>query len=217
MGALMHDATSRSPRIRVAVAPGVPSSHLSALLARQRAEEPDVALAFSEVTGDVLLQGLREGRYDAGLSFQGASDPALKTQPLWTENLAVAMPPQFHLLDRAKLTIADLQDYPIYRWQAEACPLLDEKLAFLMPLDQENIQQVSSFEMMALWIAAGYGVGVSAQPRIEHGHGWGIIMRPLADGPYEIVTYLQRPLAQTDSAAERFERRALQVARADTA
>jgi hypothetical protein len=29
-------------------------------------------------------------------------------------------------------------------------------------------------------------------------------MRPLADGPYEIVTYLQRPHAQADSVAERF-------------
>ncbi|MBJ9974225.1 substrate-binding domain-containing protein [Pseudomonas sp. S75] len=211
----MHDAASRSPRIRLAVAPGVPSPHLSALLARQRAEKPDVALAFFEVAGDVLLQGLREGRYDAGLSLQGASDPALKTQPLWTENLAVAMPPRFHLLDRANLTIADLQDCPIYRWQAEACPLLDEMLASLMPRDQESSQKLSSFEMMALWVAAGYGVGLSARSRIERAHGWGITVRPLADGPYEIVTYLQRPHARADSVSERFERRAMQVTGAD--
>ncbi|MPM74727.1 hypothetical protein SDC9_121716 [bioreactor metagenome] len=127
------------------------------------------------------------------------------------------MPPRFHLLDRAKLTVADLQDYPIYRWQAEACPLLDERLASLMPLDRESIQQVSSFEMMALWVAAGYGVGVSAQSRIEHGHGWGITVRPLADGPYEIVTYLQRPHGQASPVVERFERRALKVASAGTA
>ncbi|HHF0928432.1 TPA: substrate-binding domain-containing protein [Pseudomonas aeruginosa] len=207
----MHDATSRSPRLRLAVAPGVPSSHLSALLARQRAEEPEVALSFFEVAGDVLLQGLREGRYDAGMSLQGASDPALKTQPLWAESMAVAVPPRFHLLDRAKLTIADLQGYPIYRWQAEACPLLDERLASLMPLDQENIQRVTSFEMLALWVAAGYGVGVSAQARIDHGQGWGITMRPLSDGPYEMVTHLHRPHAQADSVSERFEHRALQI------
>lgn len=213
----MHDATSRSPRLRLAVAPGVPSPHLSALLALQRAEEPAVALTFFEVAGDVLLEGLHEGRYDAGVSLQGASAPTLKTQPLWAENIAVATPTRFHLLDQAKLTIADLQDYPLYRWQAEACPLLDERLASLMRPNQKNIQQVTSFEMMALWVAAGYGVGVSARSRIEHGHGWGIAMRPLADGPFEIVTYLQRPHAQTDSVVERFERRALEVARASAA
>ena len=208
----MREATSQSPRLRLAVAPGVPSSQLSTLLARQRAEEPDVTLTFFEVAGDVLLEGLHEGRYDVGMSFQGSSDPAFKTQRLWTETMTVAMAPRFHLLDRAKLTIADFQDYPIYRWQAEICPLLDERLASLMPGGQENIQRVTSFEMMALWVAAGYGIGVSAQARIERAHGWGITMRPLTDGPYEIVTYLQRPHADAESISERFERRALQVA-----
>ncbi|HBP0978933.1 substrate-binding domain-containing protein [Comamonas sp. Y6] len=208
----MHGATIRPARLRLAVAPGVPSSHLSALLALQRAEEPEVALSLFEVAGDVLLQGLREGRYDAGMSLQGVSDPALKTQPLWAESMAVAVPPQFHLLDRAKLTIADLQDYPIYRWQAEACPPLDERLASLMPLDQENIQRVTSFEMLALWVAAGYGVGVSAQARIKQAHGWGITMRPFAEDSYQIVTYLQRARLQNDSAFDRFVRRAQQVA-----
>lgn len=207
----MHDATSPSPRLRLAVAPGVPSSQLSALLALQRAEEPDVTLTFFEVAGDVLLEGLRVGRYDAAVSLQGASDPALKTQPLWTENMAVAMPRRSRLLEQATLAIADLQGYPIYRWPAETCPLLDERLTSLMPMDQENIVRATSFEMMALWIAAGYGIGVCARSRIERAHGWGISMRPLADGPYEIVTYLQRPHAQADSAAERLERRALQV------
>lgn len=207
----MHDATSPPPRLRLAVAPGVPSSHLSALLARQRAEEPDVTLSFFEVAGDVLLDGLLEGRYDVGMSLQGDRDPALKTQLLWTETMAVAMPPRSRLVDKAKLTIADLQDYPVYRWQAEACPLLNERLASLMPADQKSIRRVVSFEMLALWVAAGYGIGVSARSRIERAHGWGITMRPLADGPYEIVTYLQRPHAQAEPVAERFERRAMQV------
>lgn len=126
--------------------------------------------------------------------------------------MAVAMSPRFRLSNQAKLTIADLQDHPVYRWQAEVCPLLDERLASFMPVDLENVQRVTSFEMMALWVAAGYGVGVTAQSRIERAQGWGITMRPLADGPYEIVTYLQRSQAQVDSISERFERRALRVA-----
>ncbi|NMY08813.1 MULTISPECIES: LysR family substrate-binding domain-containing protein [Pseudomonadota] len=209
----MHDATSPSPRLRLAVAPGVPSSQLSALLARQRAEEPGVTLTVFEVAGDVLLEGLLEGRYDVGMSLQGHSGPVLKTQPLWTETMAVAMPTRFHLFDQEKLAIADLRDCPVYRWQAEACPLLDERLASLMPVGQENLQRVASFEMMALWVAAGYGVGVSAQSRIAHAHRWGITMRPLIDGPYEIVTHLQRPQEETSSVVDRFEHRALQVVR----
>src|SRR3546814_8714215 len=94
------------------VAPGVPSSHLSALLAQQRREEPDVVLTFFEVTGHALLQGLREGRYDVGVSLQDSSDPDLNAQPLWAENMAVAMSASLCLPNRAKPTIADLHDYP---------------------------------------------------------------------------------------------------------
>lgn len=164
-----------------------------------------------------MIAGLHQGRYDAGLSLGGVHDPSLKILPLWIEKMAVAIPPRFRLIDQSKLSISDLQDYPIYRWQAEACPLLDERLASLTPVDQENILPTTSFEMMALWVSAGYGVGVCAQSRIERAHQWGIGMRPLVDGPYEIVTYLQRPYRQADSAAERFERRALQVAEAGPA
>lgn len=211
----MHDATGPSSCLRLAVAPGIASPQFSALLARQRVEEPDVTITFSEVAGEIQLEGLLRGRYDVGMSLQAHNDPALKTLPLWTEPMAVAMPPRFRLSDQAKLTIADLQDYAIYRWQAEACTLLDERLASLTPADQANIQQATSFEMLALWVAAGYGVGVSARSRIERAHRWGISMRPLSDGPYEIVTYLQRPDAQADSVSQRFERRALQVTGAD--
>lgn len=208
----MHDATSQPACLRLAVAPGVPSSQFSTLLARQRAEEPDVTLTFFEVASDVLLDGLLADRYDVGLTLQGHSDPTLKTQLLWTENMAVAMSPQFYLSGQAMLTIADLQGYLVYRWQAEACSLLAERLTSLLPADEKGIEQVTSFEMMALWVAAGYGIGVSAQSRIERAHGWGIAMRPLSDGPYQIGTYLQRPYRKTNPVAERFERRALQIA-----
>ncbi|HDX2367898.1 TPA: substrate-binding domain-containing protein [Escherichia coli] len=209
----MHNVTSHPFCLRLAVTPGVSSSQLSALLALHRAEAPEVAVTFFEVTGEELRAGLREGRYDAGVSLQVFGDPDLRTQPLWTEIMAVALPPRFRLLERGKLTLSDLKDYPVYRWQEEVCPLLDEQLVALMPLDQQNVQRVTSFEMMALWVAAGYGVGIAAHSRIVRAHGWGLSMRPLADGPYEVVTYLQRPHVQVE-ATDRFERRALQVAKA---
>lgn len=217
MGALMHKATSPVSNLRLAIAPGVPSSHLSALLALQRAEEPEVTIAFFEVTSDTLIAGLREDRYDAGLLLQGLSDPTLKSQRLWIENMAVALPLQFPSLSQATLTIAELLDYPLFRWRAEACPLLDERLSSFMPTDEPCIQCVTSFEMMAIWVAAGYGIGVCAQSRVQQANALGIEMRPLSDGPYEIVTHLLRPSAQASSAAEQFERRALQIARAGAA
>lgn len=77
-----------------------------------------------------------------------------------------------YIVAQAKITLAELLDYPVFRWPAEACLLLDQRLSFL-PLSQQSIQHVTSFEMMALWVTAGYGVGLSAQSRIERAHAWG--------------------------------------------
>ncbi len=212
----MREATSQLPRLRLAVAPGVPPSQLSALLALQRAEEPDIALKFSEVSAGDLVDGLHEGRYDVGVSLEASADPTVTSQPLWTESMAVAMPLRSPLLSQTDLTIGELEGHPVYRWRAEACPLLDKRLASLLPLNQQSIHQVTSFGMLAIWVAAGYGVGLTGQARIERAHGWGIVMRPLADGPYEIVTHLQRPRGRANPVAERFGHRALQVAEAGT-
>lgn len=211
----MHDATSRSPNFRLGIAPGVPSLRLSALLALQRAHEPEVMLALSEVSGEELTAGLWEGRYDAGLSLQGVAEPWVSSQPLWSENMAVAMSLRCPLLDQAMLTIAELLalDYPVFRWQAETCPLLDQRLSSFLPGKPQKVQRVTSFELLVLWVAAGHGVGVSAQSRIEHAHAWGITMQPLSDGPYEVTTYLLRSSNWPPTPAlERFGRRAHTVA-----
>ncbi|WP_261540063.1 substrate-binding domain-containing protein [Burkholderia multivorans] len=213
----MLDATNRLSRFRLAVGPGAPSSRLSTLLALQRAEEPNIAVTFFETSGDDLVTDINEGRYDAGISLRDVDTPSVRSQPLWSENLAVALPLRLPLLDQAKLTISQLLDHSVFRWQAESCPLLDQSLSSLPPMNKQSMQPVTSFEMLALKVAAGYGLGISAQSRIERAHAWGITTRPLSDGPYEIVTYLQRPHAQADSVFERFERRAMEVARAGAA
>jgi len=52
----MQDGICVSSHIRLAIAPGVPSRQLSALLVLQREEEPEVAIAISEVSGEALEQ-----------------------------------------------------------------------------------------------------------------------------------------------------------------
>ncbi|HBP4890031.1 TPA: LysR family transcriptional regulator [Pseudomonas aeruginosa] len=211
----MNDATSQLSHFRLAIAPGVPSSRLSTLLAVQRAEEPDITIAFFETSCDDLVAGLHDGRYDAGMSLRNESGSSLKSQPLWIENMAVAVPLRSPLLGQETLTLAELLDYPLFRWPAETCSLLDRRLSSLLPLSQRNIQHVTSFEMMAVWVAADYGVGICAQSRIVHACSWGLGMRTLSDGPYQISTYLMRPAGQSNRASERFERRAHQVGGAD--
>jgi len=76
----------------LAIAPGVPSRPLSNLLALQREEEPETTIALFEATGDALVLGLREGRYDVGLALADAMDASLHSEPLRREAMAIAIP-----------------------------------------------------------------------------------------------------------------------------
>lgn len=205
-------ANSQYSKFKLGVVPGIPSSRLSALLALQRVEEPEITITLCEVSDNELISGIREGRYDAGISFREATGSYLASQPLWSENMAVAVPLRCPLLNKAKLTVSELLEYPIFRWQAETCPSMDHRISTTLRGDHQNIQHVTSFEMMALWVAAGYGVGLSGEMRIARAHSWKIHMRPLSDGPYEIVTHLLRPTKHPDPVSERLEGRALKIA-----
>jgi len=207
----MQDGIGETSSIRLAIAPGVPSRQLSALLALQREEEPEVKIALSEVSGDALMVGLQEGRYDAGLALADAADASLRSQPLWREEMVVAMPLRYPLLNKAVLTLDDVVDYPVFRWQDEICPLLDQQLTGFLPEHAFNVQHVTSFDLLAIWIAAGYGVGISAHSRIKNARAWDIYMRPLANAACEITTYLVQPATHCPASHERLKRRALKI------
>jgi len=207
----MQNSLCGASHIRLAITPGVPSRQLSALLASQREEEPEVGISLSEVSGDMLMVGLREGRYDAGLVLAGAANASLHSQSLWRDEMAIALPLRHPLLNKVALKLDDVLDCPIFRWQAEVCPLLDQQISGL-PEKPCDIQPVASFELMAMWVAAGYGIGITAQSRIANLRAWGLCIRPFVDASFEVVTHLVWSAKRHHDAHERFERRALQVA-----
>ncbi|MDG9986313.1 LysR substrate-binding domain-containing protein [Stenotrophomonas sp. GD04024] len=210
----MHDATSPRPQLRLAIAPGVASSYLAALLALQRAEEPEVSMEFNEVTASDLITGLYKRRFDVGLSLKQVSDSSLKSLSIWFEATALATPLRYPLLRQQSIRIDELKEHSVFRWKAEYSPSLDQYLSSMSSTERPNVQHVGSFEMLLLWVAAGYGVGISSRSRIETASQCGICTRPIADGPYEVITHLQRLSGQTNLVADRFELRALRVAEA---
>lgn len=195
--------------IKLAVTEGVPSASLAKLLAWQRAEEPQTPVEPLLVSAGESLSGLQDGRYDLGISLQ-EDVPLPLGLPLWRANLAVALPPQSPLASHNPIALDELMDVSLLRWQGEPCAALDERIS--MARRRFSIQVVTSFEMMATMVMAGLGVGISAHSRITQAQAWGICLRPLADGPYEVVAHLLRPTGHLHPATERFVQRALWVA-----
>ncbi len=70
------------------------------------------------------------------------------------------------------------------------------------------VDHAKSFELMAVLVAAGYGIGFAGKSRIDTARKLGIVMRPLAGSPNDLSTYLLRSHSMRSSSAERLIERA---------
>ena len=88
-------------------------SILPGLLSAYRAAHPGVTLELRELTSDVQLRELHEGRIDAGMLLAPVDDTALAMLPLLREPLVAALPADDPLArSRAALSLASLAGRP---------------------------------------------------------------------------------------------------------
>lgn len=205
-------APNQSSILKLAVSAGALSPQLATLLAMQRAEEPETVVLLQEVTSGNLIHGLVSGDYDLGMAVAAApTDQALNTQPLWSDELALALPLRSPLLAYAEVPLDTLLLYPLVRWCLRACEVLSQQVDALFGPEEDSAQKVTSFELMAVLVASGYCVGIAPRSHIVQARGWGVAMRPLGNGPYLIRTQLLQSSRGSAPAVERFAERAAKV------
>jgi DNA-binding transcriptional LysR family regulator len=189
---------------------------LGALLAKQRAEEPETQIVFQEIvqTELELEQGIEEGRFDLGFSLVQTKKRGLKALPLWNDELVAAVPERSPLLAHVKVPLEVLGRYPLVKWTPQASEVISFQIdEILKEIDvaPEAVQYVPSFELMAVWVAAGYGVGFGQRSRIAAAREWGVLMRPLAGSQRTIKNYILCSDMSDFSAAGRFTKRATSI------
>lgn len=202
---------SKSAPLRIAVSPGSLAHPLAGLLALHREQEPDSLPSFSETGNAGLIDGIKDDKYDVGVSLEPPSDKSLVSAPIWRDEVAVALPTRHPLLERGEIELAELARFPLVLWSPDRCESLASQVNTLLnvarrPLNVEH--WAVSFEMLITMVAAGYGAGLAAKSRIVGAREAGVIMRPLAGVPCWLTTYLVYPAVSRGGVAERFVERA---------
>ena len=194
------------------------SPRLASLLALQRAEEPATLILPQEVAAGDMIRGLEEGTYDAGIALAGTmAVSAMNAQPLWSDELALAVPLRSPLLAYTEVPLDALLHYPLLQWCLRACDALSQQVTARFGPEMHAAQEVTSFDLLAVLVAAGFAVGIAPRSHIARARGWGVAMRPLANGPYLIGTQLLRKSDGSARAVERFAERAVKVAATEAA
>ena len=197
--------------LHIAVAPNALLAPLGALLAKQRAEEPETPIRVIETTKQDQEKGLIEGRYTLGLSPTAPEEESLCSMPLWRDELAVAVPLRSPLLAVAEISLEQVARYPLVllnQGSDETPGQLIDSLLKAAKTAPAIAEQVHSFELMMALIAAGYGIGIDTKSRISALHRMGIVMRPLAGKPHYIITHLVQPCRPRSNAVDRLIQRA---------
>ncbi len=208
-------ANTEQRPVRIALSFGAMHAQLASLLARQRAEEPDTSIAFSEVFLAEQLAGVEDGRYDVGIALGARVTDRLKVRPFWHDELAVAVPVRSPLLAYPVIPRSVLAEYPVVTWDPDACTAMHHYVQALF--EAANVTphveaQARSFDFMTTVVAAGYGVGLAARSWIDEARGAGIVGRSLQAGDHTITASLLYCDRRASEKVIRFLDRALRCA-----
>ncbi|MCE4363171.1 MULTISPECIES: LysR family substrate-binding domain-containing protein [Gammaproteobacteria] len=205
-----QNCCSRS--ITVAASSAVLSPLLADLLALQRTEEPETPVRLQEVTQDELTTSILGGTYDLGIGWPLATD-ALAVLPLWRDRLAIALPTRSPLLAHQAIPLPVTFSCPLICWHPHTCV---EGLDMEAGVDDCSAHlcsiAVTSFDLLTVLVAAGYGIGIAPQSYIVRARNRGIVMRHILGTPRWVYTCLFRSANALSPAVERFVERASRVA-----
>jgi len=198
--------------LRVAVSDSIVPSRLATLLAKSRAEDPEVEIRLFQTPLARQLKGLRTDLYDVGFAQSEEVGEDLVATPIWRDPLAAAVPARHPLLSYKRIPLEEMLRYPLVLCHPEACEGCARQIErVLRKLDVEPIvaDRVTTHDMLLALVAAGYGIGLTNATHIEDFRHQGVVARPLAGRAVMLTTYLLFPDRELSEPLRHFIERAV--------
>ena len=184
--------------LRIAISDALAQPRMTELFALCREKEPDVELRIFEMPVAQLIKALQQDEIDAGFTLFHDSGEGYTAEPLWHDDVAIAMPARHPLLSRKRVTVADALQYPLILCHPEMCRGGYQYVEAMLSKQQDEhgqptiAEHVSSHESMLMMIGAGYGVGFAINSQIGQFQRLDVVVRPMESGLPPVTTYLMR-------------------------
>lgn len=173
----------RRGKLTVAAMPSFASNQLPQVVRHYRRRYPDVNVAVQDVIAESVVEMVRNGRVEIGVTFDPGDATDLQFRPLFTDRFVAVLPPAHPLAARRRLTWRALQASSFLALQRPSSirALIDrtiEDSAIDLPVELEAHQLATIGRMVAA------GLGVSAVPALcrRQMEEMGAVCRPLG-GP----------------------------------
>jgi DNA-binding transcriptional LysR family regulator len=203
-------ASGFQDQLRVALSDGITPSRLAALLALCREEEPEVEIRLYEVPLAQQIKGLLHDTYDLGFAQAGDVGESLTAEPVWTDQLMVAVPARHPLLRYKRIPLEEMLRYPLVMCDAqiyEGHARQIERVLRRVDMEPMIAERVASYELMMTLVSAGFALGLASEAHIAANPELGVVARPLDGISPVLTTYLLRPQSEPSETLLRFVER----------
>ncbi|MBN9408190.1 LysR family transcriptional regulator [Variovorax sp.] len=203
--------------LRIAISDALAQPRMTELFTLCREEDPEVEIRLFEMPVTQLVRAVQQDEVDAGFTLFHEPGQGYTTEPLWHDEVAVAMPARHPLFGRKRVKLADAVQYPLILAHPELCQggyaYVDAMLKQLPPahLPPMIAEHVSGHESMLMLIGAGYGVGFAIESQMANFQRPDVVMRPMETGMPPVTTYLMRGATPPSEQVAKFIERARRI------
>ena len=168
--------------VNVGAIPTVAPYLLPPLLHRFAARFPQATVALHENLTDFTVRACLEGEVDVGVVASPVDHDLLHSEPLFTEELLLALPPQHRLLKRRRVTLEEIAGEPFVLLNEVHC-LGEQVIGFCKQGGCLPAVRCRSAQLLTVQELVALGHGVSLVPAMARGLDRGLRCeyRPLSD------------------------------------
>ena len=194
-------------KLDIAAMPTYTINLLPRILANFHRQYPDINVTVHDVVAESVVEMVRQGRCELGVTFDPGDAPDLDFQPLYRDRFIAILPSEHPLLDKDQLLWTEVLEYPHISLQRPAGTrnLIDQALA------EEDLVITPSFEthqLVSIGRLVREGLGLSVVPSTsrkqmeEVGLQTREISSPIITHEAGIITRRQQELSATSQVME---------------
>lgn len=205
LGDLHNRFSLKRGKLAVAAMPSFASTELPGVLVPFRQRYPDINITIHDVIAEDVIEMVRNGRVEVGVTFEPGDSEDLDFQTLFTDRFVVAVPTSHPFASKRKIMLRALVNQPFITLQRPSSirGLIDSTL------DQEGITlsvQLETNQLATIGRMVAMGLGISIVPALCIGQmaEMGVVCKPLVTPDIVrrvgVVTRRRYPLSQSAAA-----------------
>ncbi len=195
----------RRGKVTVAALPTLAAGVLPRVIAQYRRRYPAINLSVHDVLADHIIDLVREGRADFGLSVAPSETEDITFEPILDDHYVVICASNHPLLNEDEVAWAALAGYPFIGISRASSSRQDiDRVMESVDAELDVLCEVSQLATVARMVAADIGISVLPALSLRQISTHGVAHRPLVDPdvkrPLGIVTAKRRPLSAAGEA-----------------